>query len=399
MPFDLVAHGQRLLAIAGLLTCVPYAQGAVFIGLGDLPGGESLSFANSLSANGRVVIGTSMSASGQEAFMWTPRAGMIGLGDLSGGRFESYAHDVSDDGHVIVGYGRSSYGVEAFRWSQESGMVGLGDLPGTADGSSRYASKAVGVSADGSVIVGRGYSSSGPEAFRWTTDEGMIGLGDLPGGDEFVSRARAVSGDGTVIVGRGRSDNGQEAMYWTAETGMVGMGDMYDGEYQSIAQGVSFDGSVIVGYGRTGAFEAFRWTAEEGMVGLGELSGGLSRSMAFDVSGDGGVIVGHSATAIGSEAFIWDEIHGLRNLQQALGSDYGLDLNGWVLDAAYGISRDGTAIVGSGINPLGEQEAWMVHFAPVPLPPAIWLLSSGFSLLWLLARKPREPDNTGLRAT
>ena len=42
-------------------------------------------------------------------------------------------------------------------------LVGLGDLPGGT-----FASSASDVNADGSVIVGRGTSANGPEAFRWT---------------------------------------------------------------------------------------------------------------------------------------------------------------------------------------------------------------------------------------
>ena len=40
---------------------------------------------------------------------------------------------------------------------------GLGDLPGDSFGSRAY-----GISANGSVVVGRGISDLGCEAFRWT---------------------------------------------------------------------------------------------------------------------------------------------------------------------------------------------------------------------------------------
>ncbi len=79
-------------------------------------------------------------------------------------------------------------------------MTGLGrrllDLPG--GGSS---SVALGVSSDGTVILGRSNSANGNEAFKY--ENGMMtGLGDLPGGG-FFSEARGVSSDGTVIVGQG----------------------------------------------------------------------------------------------------------------------------------------------------------------------------------------------------
>ena len=52
-----------------------------------------------------------------------------GLGDLTGGSFQSRAYGVSSDGSVVVGGSSSTSGTEAFRWTS-SGMVGLGDLPG-----------------------------------------------------------------------------------------------------------------------------------------------------------------------------------------------------------------------------------------------------------------------------
>ena len=60
----------------------------------------------------------------------------------------------------------------------------LGDLAGDT-----FASDANGVSANGSGVVGRGRSTSGNEAFRWTIGEGMEGLGELDGGLSFSSVA------------------------------------------------------------------------------------------------------------------------------------------------------------------------------------------------------------------
>jgi probable HAF family extracellular repeat protein len=112
-----------------------------------------------------------------------------GLGFLPGGPF-SRAQGVNADGTVVVGFGDAATGIvnEAFRWTQAGGMVGLGFLPGG------NLSSAFGVNADGTVVVG-----IGNEAFRWTQAGGMAGLGFLPGGSG--SEARAVNADGTVVVG------------------------------------------------------------------------------------------------------------------------------------------------------------------------------------------------------
>ncbi|MCA2550875.1 MAG: PEP-CTERM sorting domain-containing protein, partial [Microcystis sp. M53BS1] len=90
-------------------------------------------------------------------------ASFQGLGDLPGGTFQGSALGVSGDGSVVVGSGNSANGLEAFRWTQAGGIVGLGDLPGGT-----FQGSALGVSGDGSVVVGYSYSANGLEAFRWT---------------------------------------------------------------------------------------------------------------------------------------------------------------------------------------------------------------------------------------
>ena len=346
------------------------AQAASFQGLGYLPGGSFDSNASGVSADGSVVVGYSDG----EAFRWTQATGMVGLGDVptevfcnpeSNTCFEdvvySKAYGVSADGSVVVGGGSywSSYSLnEAFRWTQATGMVGLGG------------GVAYGVSADGSVVVGQS-GGGGFQAFRWTQATGVVGLGSLLIGDS--SSASGASADGSVVVGK----SGDEAFRWTQGTGMVGLGYLpgVNGFFGfSEANGVSADGSVVVGYSNGGngfngnLIEAFRWTQAGGMVGLGVLSGGIA-SYANGVSADGSVVVGYSATDpfTGAEAFIWNSSQGMRSLQQVLTNDYGLDLTGWSLDVAGAISADGLTIVGFGTNPNGLTEAWIASLDGEPV--------------------------------
>ena len=279
-----------------------------------------------------VALGAASPSVGDEPFF-------MGLGHLPGGYPCSRAKGVSADGQVVVGFGASAswQTFEAFRWTAEQGMVGLGHIPG-----GDFGSVASGVSADGSVIVG----GSGAEAFRWTPDEGMVGLGDLPGGG-FRSYGYAVSADGYVVVGRGTSDLGPEAFRWTAEEGMIGLGDIPGGFFQSIAYGVSGDGSVVVGKGAAVEPEivASIWLAGDNQM--------------YDL--------GH-----------W------------LMDNFALDLTGWELSSAYGISADGCTIVGSGRNPLGQVEAWIAH---IPEPSTLWLLAVG--VLAFGRRKRRWAGRSG----
>ena len=175
----------------------------------------------------------------------------------------------------------------------------------------------------------------------------MIGLGDFPGGD-FRSWAFGVSADGSVLVGYGETSVGWEAFRWTHEAGMAGLGRLADSPY-SLGSDVSDDGSVVVG--RSQPF-AFRWTAEGGMVPLGDLGGGRDYSHAAAVSGDGRWVVGQSETDLGNEAFIWDERNGMRRVAEVLGSHH-INLEGWALEGATGVTIRGGEIivVGIGKNP------------------------------------------------
>ncbi len=98
-------------------------------------------------------------------------------------------------------------------------MTGLGDLPGGG-----FFSFAIGVSADGSVVVGRSDSSNGTEAFIWDEDsQTMQSIADLliadaidlPGmGWNNLYQASAISADGLTVVGIGTHNGNPEA--WMA---------------------------------------------------------------------------------------------------------------------------------------------------------------------------------------
>lgn len=367
-----------LLSLAGVVAAPALASGASFVPLGDLPGGAFGSSASAISADGSTVVGSSDSGSGHEAFVWTRSGGIVGLGDLADGNFDSRATSVSADGSTIVGRGTSGQGSEAVLWTASGGMTRI-DLQ--RDGLT--SSDATGVSADGSTVVGiiRGFDQPQVEAFRWTPSGGAVGLGFLPQASS-QSFATSVSGDGSNVAGFSRSPERRfEAFVWNASTGMVGLVNLQGGgPIASVANAISADGSTVVG---TSGSEAFRWFASSGMVGLGRLPGDLF-SEALAVSADGSTVVGRGRSDAGSEAFIWTEGNGLQSLQVLL-TALGVDLTGWQLVDAAGVSADGLRIVGSGINPSGQREGFV---AIVPEPGTGLLV--GMGLIGLGTRRARR---------
>lgn len=327
------------------------AATSAFHGLGDLPGWGISSKAYGVSADGSVVVGTSYSENGPEAFRWTPGSKMVGLGDLEPGRFTSAALQVAASGSVAVGSSiiDDEWGYEAFRWSAATGMTGLGDLAGGA-----FYSSASDVSADGSVIVGDSRSATSTEAFRWTSATGMVALGILPGSIE--SHAQAVSDDGSVVVGYTE----RSAFYWTATGGLTNLGNGYR------AYGMASDGSVIVGILlQASGDQLVKWNAAHQADTLGVLPDkGNYTAQLYRTSKNGDIIVGYYLDNHAKEkGFIWTQTHGLHDLQYAMESVWGLDLNGWTLVAATDVSDDGSTIAGWGTNPAGNTEAWIARIS------------------------------------
>ncbi len=295
---------------------------------------------------------------------------MVGLGYLPGHTF-SDARAISADGSVIVGRSSPSSGGEAFRWTEAAGMISLG--AGTAGFLSSYA---YGVSGDGSKVVGYGSA----KAYLWSESSGFVSLGDLDGGAFITSRAWGISADGTTVVGMASSAPQPFQPYrWSETSGMVGLGWITTGQATNQANAVSADGSVIVG---ESSLKAFRWSEATGIQDLG--AGSFSRALA--VSADGSAVVGFANTTGG--AFIWDQANGVRSIEDLLTS-YGLDMSGWVLSEATGISADGLTIVGKGNRSGQPTEAWIANLAPtaVPVPASMWLFGSAFAGLFGIARR------------
>jgi len=361
VAISLVRETAMRLSAGVLLVTLLVLHGATaaeleFVPLGNLRGADDFgkrSQAYGVSRDGVAVVGESLSSvglgvtRGAEAFLWVAPGPLRGLDALSPPetQYFSAAYDVSDQGRVVVGQSQTGQGRQAFRWTAETGMVALG-AP-----ANRESSVAYGVSADGQIIVG----SRGRTAFRWTAEQGLT---PLDGAQR--SAALAVSSDGQVVVGWRHVTAGTEAFRWTADGGMQGLGDLPGDSYLSGANDVSRDGSVIVGTGTSDrGTEAFRWTADTGLVPLGDLPDGEFSSSAHAVSGDGRVVVGRAAGPTGPEAFLWTAEQGIQSLTALVHSVP--EAAQWQLTEARDISDDAKIIVGFGINHEKETAAWLIR--------------------------------------
>jgi probable HAF family extracellular repeat protein len=114
---------------------------------------------------------------------------------------------------------------------------------------------------------------------------------------------------------------------------------------------------VVVGtdFSLPGNSQAFRWTLAGGLVDLGTLSGNpLSGSAAFGVSNDGSVVVGSSETnanlATSNHAFRWTQALGMQDLGTLAGPSG--------MSQANAVSGDGTIVVGFSTTPTFNSDAF-----------------------------------------
>ena len=350
------------------------AAGASFEVLGNFgPAG--------VSDDGNAVAGTGHdpAAPGQVLVLWTPTGGLRTAG-WSDGHEHTSAHAISGDGTTILGV---DYNANMLVWTAAGGIqypAGTNGYPG-------------GINRDGSVIVG---GHVGGRPFRWTAAGGAVSLPTPPGWADNGAdgRAHTVSADGSVVAGTLFNAPGdRRAFRWTGAGGTALL-DQPAGVVGSDATAISADGSTVVGwaYGPSDDEQAFRWTEAGGMQLLGHLPGfpggpgSANTNAPRGVTADGSVIVGVEwFSAASGNAFIWDAAHGMRDLKAVLESEYGLNLTGWTLWSADGITPDGTTIIGTGSHPqFGQGVAWRVT---LPEPGAATLFVLGGATLLLRRRR------------
>lgn len=254
-------------------------------------------------------------------------ATITGVGDLPGGAYESFVNGVSDDGGVV--FGNSNVAApksQAFRWTEEFGIEGIGGDP---EGTS-----AVGASSYGQYIA----VTSLTDLREWFIYTAPLGLERITHGE-----VKGISADASVAA----SNDTRGALRWTAATGSVVL-DAFGLDLSATANGISADGTTIVGASWGGGgpdLRAVRWDAAGVPHDLGDLPGGDEYASAAAASTDGSVVVGLSSGPDGVEAFRWTAAAGMQGLGFLPGGSAGGS-------SAHAISPDGVVALGQCYSPI-----------------------------------------------
>jgi uncharacterized membrane protein len=188
------------------------------VGLGFLPERPDYSAAADVSADGSVIVGTAYSYSPQvgytyDWFRWTAAGGMQSIVQVPVGSINSGAASISADGRVVVG----SSGGEPVRWTEAAGQMSLPTIsvPNTSW-------LPTDVSDDGTVAVGRADRLK-LGAIVWPTPSTVFSLKAMlarQGVRGIAHRlflgADTVSTDGRFVVGHGR-DVDSTPIVWRVE--------------------------------------------------------------------------------------------------------------------------------------------------------------------------------------
>jgi uncharacterized membrane protein len=320
--------------------------------------------------DGSKIVGTNYSG---QALLWTDSAGVqiLGEGELWG---------ISEDDRIFGEMlNANGYGEVALIENGEISFLGNVEGGNSCDA---FYSSGLGISTDGSTGVGMGWISCGTEAFYWTDEDGIVGLGQYDGQS---TKAQAVSGDGQLIGGWAQTSN-RATCLWDRDGNITLLGSLQAGNDYGEVQAINNDGTQVVGYcsGNAGNnTEGFVWTEEGGMFGLGvpPNSAATNRSLAMDIS-ENNVVIGQylNETPVFYKACIYTEETGaFINLRDYL-LDLGMEeIEGWDLHRALCVSNDGNTIAGYGKDPFNNWTGWRIRIIVGEAPGEMLLVPSEYS--------------------
>lgn len=354
----------RLICTGNLAILLLQAPAQRLTWLGSLGGHDSrnrVSEGYAVSDDGSVVVGMGWESSNrwEHPFIWTRAHGIRDI--ITPPFFRGEALGVSADGEVVVGWiNDPSWDTHAFLHTATGGITLLGSLGGRD-------SAAFAVSDSGMTVVGEADTVNATHAFRWM---GVVGMQDLhqfgPTPNFVRSSAKGVAAAGRRVVGEAHLPSWQRrAFLWNEIAGMQNMGTL-PGYAESWANDISADGGTVVGavydIGRAIAnlpdyMAAFRWTPRTGMQ---RISPPNFAAESLATSADGSVIVGWAYVRATGEVFgfRWTEENGFENLNVVFRNQ----VNNSRLETAWDISSDGRFIVGSGFHAdLNRGEAFLLE--------------------------------------
>nr|WP_278988195.1 autotransporter domain-containing protein [Plesiomonas shigelloides] len=228
---------------------------------------EGMSNAQGVSSDGRYIVGYVMpeNSSLMQGVLWTDASKLTYLTPLAPGA-DYYANGISADGSIVVGTASDQHNNEhAVYWDRAANTIH--DL-GSLNHSSSQFSNAIAANHDGSVIVGSSTNDAGiTQGFRWTAKTGIVELPSLSG----TSQAKGISDTGRIIGSSINAKNENRAVYWE-DNQIKDLGTLRtDNRGYSSAQDISATGKVIVGSAdsdtqRTG----FIWKEGAGMYSVNE---------------------------------------------------------------------------------------------------------------------------------
>lgn len=267
------------------------------------------------------------------------QAGFFLTGE-SPGTVNSWVRGFSIDGGLVVGStdwpGGAIPREQAYRWTIQNGRIDA------TDAGLRQFNCFTSASSDGSVIVGYHYATPtgvNGQAFIIREGQPLFSIPVLAAYSTSLVEAK-VSGDGLIVAGTcQRSSIPIEArgFRWTAATGTLAVPPARPGDTYSVVHAISRDGLTIIGDSANPAAslrDAFVWRSATGSRVLPSPLGG---SAAYGVTANGTVIVGSYFTQEGERACFWDAQNQLHDLG---------NLDGSTDQVANCISDDGTIIAG-----------------------------------------------------
>lgn len=231
---------------------------------------------------------------------------------------------VSLDGNTVVGFAGFPGGRQAFVWSA---AIGYSEINGMPTGTLR--SDAMGVSADGNVIIGNFYRTADKGIYRYDRN-GVTEIHGTPLEDRVLPNCLAA--DGVWFAGSWSLTNSAQWGGCFLSNGNVGEFFAPVGE----ARGLSADGTTVVGYhvpGGPGTQGTYHWR-------FGTLTA-LPMDEPSGVSADGNTVVGPQVEIFSPSDFILRAIRWHGPLSGGPAGTVQLTIAGATVTAPKAISADG----------------------------------------------------------